>query len=73
MSQRQQYVATLRQKRRDAGFRPLEVWLEKDIIKQIDDLKLGEESRDAVISRLLASKLKQLSQQRPEAGAVSMS
>lgn len=46
-----------RQKLRDQGFRPLEVWLPTDMIEQIDSMKDTGQGRDAVIGKLLAATL----------------
>lgn len=50
--------ADLRKRRRDQGFKPLEVWLHQDIISKLDQLKSEEiPSRDAVIMALIEDTL----------------
>ncbi|GGN55457.1 hypothetical protein GCM10011349_32120 [Novosphingobium indicum] len=49
--------ATHRQRMRDRGLRPLEVWLPASLINSIDELKRDGVSRDAVITNVINSYL----------------
>jgi metal-responsive CopG/Arc/MetJ family transcriptional regulator len=47
-----------REKRRNEGYRPLEIWLPQDMIAKLDAMKTGEmSSRDAVIMALVEDTL----------------
>ena len=47
-----------REKRRNEGYRPLEIWLPQDMIAKLDAMKTGERaSRDAVIMALVEDTL----------------
>jgi len=46
-----------RQRLRDQGLRPLEIWLPKPMIESIDAMKSEGEGRDMVIAKLLAGTL----------------
>lgn len=47
--------ANQRQRLRQQGLRPLEVWLPKTMIERIDALKEDGEGRDTVIEKLISS------------------
>jgi hypothetical protein len=49
--------ASHRQRLRDQGLRPLEVWLPEPMIEQIDAMKTEREGRDLVIASLIAKTL----------------
>lgn len=52
-------TAAFRRRRREAGERPVEMWLDLEMIKDIDRLKseMQLSSRDAVVSRIIRSHL----------------
>jgi hypothetical protein len=58
--------ANHRQRLRDQGMRPLEVWLPEPMIERIDALKVMGESRDAIIAKIIAETLEDF---RPSAPA----
>ncbi|MEM6409953.1 MAG: hypothetical protein AAF683_00290 [Pseudomonadota bacterium] len=50
--------AAQRKRRREEGYKPLEIWLPQDMIAKLDAMKTGEmSSRDAVIMALVEDTL----------------